>query len=266
VHLCGLVSSGSGPVVACARGLPIVFPPATVRSMEQRPSCSCHTWISPEDRGQRVSPDVLGVTSLFPPRYLLSWRTCAAPMAIGNDGGRRREIVDALRKMLQQQLRQIQALERACERTIDEILIMAQALDEMARSGTADGITIPTTPRPKRARREVSWFASKVILTAHGPSAFVVGDVKHTARLTQLQMELVSVLAAGTREGQDALVGFKKLDTIVHALQTKYKRPQTSRRSVVVAISRLREALGSNYRDLVEWRPGLGYRLRVMPG
>jgi hypothetical protein len=187
-------------------------------------------------------------------------------MAIGGDGGRRREVVETLRGMLRRQLRQTRALERAAERATDELLLLEQALDEVARSGSADGLAIPIPARPKPERRDVSWFASAVVLSTRGPSSFVVGTVRRAVPLTPLQLELVAILSATTQDSDDGLVGFQTIDAIALALRTKYKRTRTSRRSIVVAIGRLRDRLGPVYRDLIESQPGKGYRVRVMPG
>jgi hypothetical protein len=184
-------------------------------------------------------------------------------MAADHEKDRRREALEVLRGVVRQLLGRVRSLQIAVDRTTDELLQIRDALDTFARAGVGVGLPVRTTRPPRKRWGAVSWFATKAVPSTSGLSTFVVGERKHAVKLTKLQAQLVSVLMTGA-PGADGLPAFLSIDSIARRLEDKDTRRAPTRRSVVVGIARLRrrlEAIG----DLVEGRPGEGYRLRFRP-
>lgn len=131
---------------------------------------------------------------------------------------------------------------------------------------SAKDVSIGKRTRRQRAGKPPVLAASQVILSRCGKSKFFVGGVVYEVELKPLEFALLSILLDSTRPPEESLSRFWKLEEIVNELREnkKYNRPRPTRRSVIAGISRLRETLGSTYRDLVESSPGKGYRLRLL--
>jgi DNA-binding response OmpR family regulator len=170
--------------------------------------------------------------------------------------------IEHLRTRLRRLERQLARLERLCGTALEDLVLLE---DDLAAADARDD-RASWLPSLRRRRPLVTGpkVVASAINTGSGRVTIVVAGVAQEVALTALHLELVAFLAAPTRQSPDHLVGFKTLGNIVHALRRRYGR--VSRRSVTVAISRLRQALGPSNGGLVETARGAGYRVRVMAG
>jgi len=159
--------------------------------------------------------------------------------------------------------RRLAKIQRRLRRAESWLEIAASDVDQLA-----DDIEMGAEPPvSSRGRKKPSHepplpIATQATVAGSGTLTFLVHGAEFRVELTRAQIDLVAILKAPTKESTDVLVGFKTMGTLVHAL--RLRGWDANGRSITVEISRLRAALGTANRGLIETCRGVGYRFRLL--
>ena len=135
-------------------------------------------------------------------------------------------------------------------------------LDQLVDEVESGSTLVPTVDKTRGREPRPLPVATGFNVPSPHTVTFVVHGVEFRVELNRSQLELLVQLKMPTKEGPDHLVGFKTIGALVHAL--RLRGLDATRRSVTVEVSRLRMALGTNNRHLVESRRNVGYRFRLV--